>query len=68
MLFLFPRLERPAGWICARYKSLLLLLLLLWGTREGERSPPPQPRSVPPGAPIQNYEKIGSHLRLQDTK
>ena len=26
--FLFPRLEHPAGWICARYKSLLLLLLL----------------------------------------
>ena len=25
--FLFPRLEHPAGWICARYKSLLLLLL-----------------------------------------
>ena len=30
MFFLFPRLERPAGWICARYKSLLLLLLLLF--------------------------------------
>ena len=29
MFFLFPRLEHPAGWICARYKSLLLLLLLL---------------------------------------
>ena len=28
MFFLFPRLEHPAGWICARYKSLLLLLLL----------------------------------------
>ena len=27
MFFLFPRLEHPAGWICARYKSLLLLLL-----------------------------------------
>ena len=26
MFFLFPRLERPAGWICARYKALLLLL------------------------------------------
>ena len=26
MFFLFPRLEHPAGWICARYKSLLLLL------------------------------------------
>ena len=23
---LFPRLEHPAGWICARYKSLLLVL------------------------------------------
>ena len=23
-----PRLEHPAGWICARYKSLLLLLLV----------------------------------------
>ena len=28
MFFLFPRLEHPAGWICARYKSLLLVLLL----------------------------------------
>ena len=28
MFFLFLRLEHPAGWICARYKSLLLLLLL----------------------------------------
>ena len=28
MFFLFPRLEHPAGWICARYKSLLLLLLI----------------------------------------
>ena len=28
---LFPRLEHPAGWICARYKSLILLLLLLRG-------------------------------------
>ena len=28
-LLLNPRLEHPAGWICARYKSLLLLLLLL---------------------------------------
>ena len=27
---MFPRLEHPAGWICARYKSLLLLLLLLY--------------------------------------
>ena len=27
--FLFPRLEHPAEWICARYKSLLLLLLLI---------------------------------------
>ena len=26
MFFLFLRLEHPAGWICARYKSLLLLL------------------------------------------
>ena len=26
---LFPRLEHPAGWICARYKSFKLLLLLL---------------------------------------
>ena len=33
MFFLFPRLEHPAGWICARYKSLLLLLLLFY--REG---------------------------------
>ena len=30
MFFLFPRLEHPAGWICARYKSLLLLLLLIF--------------------------------------
>ena len=34
MFFLFPRFEHPAGWICARYKSLLLLrypyLLLSW--------------------------------------
>ena len=29
MFFLFLRLEHPAGWICARYKSLLLLLLLI---------------------------------------
>ena len=29
MFVLFPRLEHPAGWICARYKSLLLLLLLV---------------------------------------
>ena len=29
MFFLFPRLEHTAGWICARYKSLLLLLLVL---------------------------------------
>ena len=28
MFFLFPRLEHPAGWICARYKSLLLLLII----------------------------------------
>ena len=27
MFFLFLRLERPAGWICARYKFVLLLLL-----------------------------------------
>ena len=33
MFFLFPRLEHPAGWIRARYKSLLLLLLVctVWG-------------------------------------
>ena len=36
----------------------------------GARSPfpPPQPRSVPPPPPIQNFEKIGPHWRLQDTK
>ena len=41
MFFLFPRLEHPAGWICARYKSLLLLLffegkdfLVLYKTKE----------------------------------
>ena len=31
-------------------------------------APLPQPRSVPPGSPIQNLEKLGPHLRLQDTK
>ena len=30
-----------------------------WGARA------PQPRSVPTSAPIQNFEKIGTHLRLQ---
>ena len=30
MFFLFPHLEHPAGYICARYKSLLLLLLLYY--------------------------------------
>ena len=33
----------------------------------GEGHVPPQPRSVPP-PPIQNFEKTGPHLRLQDTK
>ena len=28
-VFLDSRLEHPAGWICARYKSSVLLLLLL---------------------------------------
>ena len=28
MLFLFPRLEHPAEWVCARYKSLLVLLFV----------------------------------------
>ena len=28
-VFLDLRLEHPAGWICARYKSSVLLLLLL---------------------------------------
>ena len=27
-VFLYSRLEHPAGWICARYKSSVLLLLL----------------------------------------
>ena len=36
-VFLDLRLEHPAGWICAHYKSsvLLLLLLLLWHLRRG---------------------------------
>ena len=29
LVFLDSRLEHPAGWICARYKSSVLLLLLL---------------------------------------
>ena len=29
-VFLDLRLEHPAGWICARYKSSVLLLLLTW--------------------------------------
>ena len=29
-VFLDSRLEHPAGWICARYKSSVLLLLLLY--------------------------------------
>ena len=29
VFFLFPCIEHPAGWICARYKSLLLLLYYL---------------------------------------
>ena len=33
MFFLFPRLEHPAGWICARYKSLLLLVVVVVSTR-----------------------------------
>ena len=32
-VFLDSRLEHPAGWICARYKSSVLLLLLL--SRDG---------------------------------
>ena len=28
-LLLFPRLEHPIGWICARYKSVLLLLFII---------------------------------------
>ena len=35
MFFLFPRLEHPAGWICARYKSLLLLQYSSEFPREG---------------------------------
>ena len=31
-MFLDSRLEHPAGWICARYKSSVLLLLLLLRT------------------------------------
>ena len=30
MFVLFPRLEHTAGWICARYKSLLLLLKFVY--------------------------------------
>ena len=34
LVFMDPRLSHPAGWICARYKSsvllLLQLLLLVW--------------------------------------
>ena len=30
MFFLFPRLEHPAGWICARYKSLLFIYYYLF--------------------------------------
>ena len=29
-VFLDSRLEHPAGWICARYKSSVLLLLSIW--------------------------------------
>ena len=29
---------------------------------------PPAEVCAPPGAPVQNFEKIGPHLRLQDTK
>ena len=29
-VFLDSRLEHPAGWMCARYKSSVLLLLMFW--------------------------------------
>ena len=37
-VFLDSRLEHPAGWICARYKSSVLLLLLLNGKSQKRKS------------------------------
>ena len=54
--FLFPRLEHPSGWICARYKSLLLLLLLLFKATALRAQPEPftatsAPEPTQPSAP-----------------
>ena len=34
-VFLDSRLEHPAGWICARYKSVILLLLRIESDPKG---------------------------------